>query len=146
TWKTSGESHNLGFNIYREQNGNRVRMNPSLIAGSALLMSGALPKHSGKTYSWIEPFAPSLNASYWLEDVDVNGTRTMHGPVAITTLSGSREEETTASATMFSQMKQSQPAAPSGLSSHPLESAMRGFTPGAAQMQKQFELAAHSAV
>src|SRR5262249_14513014 len=72
TWKTSGESHNLGFNIYREQNGNRVRMNPSLIAGSALLMSGALPKHSGRTYSWIEPFAPSLNASYWLEDVDVN--------------------------------------------------------------------------
>ncbi len=35
TWKTGGEAHNLGFNVYREQNGNRVRMNPSVIAGSA---------------------------------------------------------------------------------------------------------------
>ncbi len=49
TWKTGGEAHNLGFNVYREQNGNRVRMNPSLIAGSALLMSGALPKHAGRS-------------------------------------------------------------------------------------------------
>ena len=48
TWKTSGESHNLGFNVYREQNGNRVRMNPSVIAGSALLMNGALPRHAGQ--------------------------------------------------------------------------------------------------
>src|SRR5262249_51028033 len=24
TWKTSGESHNLGFNVYREQNGSKV--------------------------------------------------------------------------------------------------------------------------
>ena len=52
----SEKSHNLGFNIYRELDGQRVRVNPSLIAGSALLMSGALPKHSGKTYSWIDFF------------------------------------------------------------------------------------------
>ena len=57
TWKTGGEAHNLGFNVYREQNGNRVRMNSSMIAGSALLMSGALPKHAGRSYVWIDPFA-----------------------------------------------------------------------------------------
>ncbi len=57
TWKTGGEAHNLGFNVYREQNGNRVRMNPSMIAGSALLMSGALPKHAGRSYAWIDPSA-----------------------------------------------------------------------------------------
>ena len=73
TWKTGGESHNLGFNVYREQNGNRVRMNPSVIAGSALLMSGALPKHAGRSYAWIDPSATVAGASYWLEDIDVNG-------------------------------------------------------------------------
>ena len=53
-WKTGGEAHNLGFNIYGEQSVGRVRLNPSLIAGSALLMSGALPKHSARTYAWID--------------------------------------------------------------------------------------------
>ena len=53
-WKTGSEVHNLGFNIYRDEDGQRIKINPSLIAGSALLMSGALPKHSGKTYSWID--------------------------------------------------------------------------------------------
>ena len=28
-WKTGGEAHNLGFNVYREQNGQRVQLNPS---------------------------------------------------------------------------------------------------------------------
>ena len=80
-WKTGGEGDNLGFNVYREQNGGRVRLNPSLIAGSALLMTGALPKHSGKTYSWIDSSSASGTGAYWLEDVDVNGTRVLHGPV-----------------------------------------------------------------
>ncbi len=81
TWKTGGESHNLGFNVYREQNGNKVRMNPSIIAGSALMMSGALSRHAAKSYAWIDPSAPGSGTTYWLEDIDVNGTRTMHGPV-----------------------------------------------------------------
>ena len=46
-WKTSGEARNLGFNVYREQNGNRVRMNSAPIAGSALMMSGFLPEACG---------------------------------------------------------------------------------------------------
>ena len=58
-WKTGGEAHNLGFNVYREQNGNPVRMNSSMIAGSALLMSGALPKHAGRSYAWIDSFCGS---------------------------------------------------------------------------------------
>ena len=65
TWKTGGEAHNLGFNVYREQNGNRVRMNASLIAGSALLMSGAQPKHAGRSYAWID-----ASKDAWRERVD----------------------------------------------------------------------------
>src|SRR5439155_26704211 len=81
SWKTGGESHNLGINIYRAENENRIQLNPALIAGSALMMRGALRQHSGRTYAWIDPSAGNAGGGYWLEDVDVNGTRTMHGPV-----------------------------------------------------------------
>jgi uncharacterized repeat protein (TIGR01451 family) len=82
SWNTGGELHNLGFNVYRDVAGEKVRLNPSLIAGSSLLMREALEQHAAKTYGWIDH---SFNAGglYWLEDVDLNGTRTMHGPVSM---------------------------------------------------------------
>src|SRR5205823_6551263 len=84
SWKTSGEMHNLGFNVYREASGGKQRLNPSLIAGSALLMRETLEQHGAKTYGWIDR-TPANGGLYWLEDVDVNGTRTMHGPVSAET-------------------------------------------------------------
>jgi uncharacterized repeat protein (TIGR01451 family) len=142
-WKTGGEAHNLGFNVYREQNGSRVRMNPSLIAGSALLMSGALPKHSGKTYTWIDSSLASGSGAYWLEDVDVNGTRVLHGPVTAepATSSASSTETLPATALMLNQLNQSQPAATSNEGSHPVENVLPEFEPTSTQFQKQFEIA-----
>jgi len=81
SWKTSGELRNLGFNVYREENGGRVRLNPSLIAGSALIMRAALQRHAAKTYGWIDRSPSASTSLYWLEDVDLNGIRTLHGPV-----------------------------------------------------------------
>jgi uncharacterized repeat protein (TIGR01451 family) len=83
-WNTGGEIHNLGFNVYRDVNGQKTQLNPSLIAGSALLMREALEQHAAKSYGWIDP-SPTPGAEYWLEDVDLNGTRTMHGPVSLQT-------------------------------------------------------------
>ncbi len=82
TWKSGGEFHNLGFNVYREVGGSRVQINPSLIAGSALLMNEVQQMHGAKSYAWIDRSA-TPGASYWLEDVDLNGARTMHGPIAV---------------------------------------------------------------
>ena len=150
TWKTGGEAHNLGFNVYREQNGNRVRMNASLIAGSALLMSGAQPKHAGRSYAWIDAAAAVGGDAYWLEDVDVNGTRTMHGPVSVsagTTTATQAESEATASETrMLSQMNQALPPTPGSQESHMVETWPAATAPTPRQIQKQFELAAHPAV
>jgi len=157
-WKTSGETHNFGFNVYRELNGSRVRMNPSVIAGSALLMIGALPKHSGRSYEWIDPSAPVAGTSYWLEDIDVNGTRTIHGPVSVNGSSKPNSEssadetrDATRDATgdetrMVSQLNQSQPAAPGNQQSHVVETLPQLGTPTVSQTQKQFELAANPAV
>jgi len=36
SWRTGFEVDNLGFHVYREQGGQRVRLTPSLVAGSAL--------------------------------------------------------------------------------------------------------------
>ncbi len=144
-WKTGGEAHNLGFNIYREQAGERVPLNSSLIAGSALLMSGALPKHSGKTYSWIDS-SPGAGA-YWLEDVDVNGTRTLHGPVTAEAANFQQSlqptEDTTA---MLSQLNLVQPAPGASEPSHPVENVLRNLRPTITQQQEQFALAGHPAV
>jgi len=149
-WKTGGEAHNLGFNVYREQGGQRVRLNPSLIAGSALVMTGSLPKHSGKSYAWIDSSSGSADSSYWLEDVDVNGARVMHGPVtpeaAATSPSTTATETIPAAALMFSQLNQSQPAAAASQRSHFVENALRDLQPTTARQLKQFELASRPAV
>ena len=79
-WHTLEESRNLGFHIYREDASGRHRVDNSLIAGSALILRGSRPQHAAKWYAWVDS-QPAPNASYWIEDVDVNGTRTTHGPV-----------------------------------------------------------------
>ncbi len=79
-WQTREETRNLGFHVYREDAEGRRRIDPSMIAGSALFMRGGRPQHRAKTYQWIDAQGGS-QAAYWLEDLDVNGTHTMHGPV-----------------------------------------------------------------
>jgi len=79
-WHTKQEVRNVGFHIYREDGAGKHRLDPSLIAGSALVMRGGRPQHAAKTYQWFDP-AGNSSSSYWIEDVDLNGTRTMHGPV-----------------------------------------------------------------
>jgi hypothetical protein len=115
SWKTGYEVDNLGFHVYREQAGERVRLTPELVAGSALLAGSGTPLTSGQSYTWWDPLETSGQQSeisgqrsdvssrsstfnpqssslvpqpsslspvkYWLEDIDLNGTRTWHGPV-----------------------------------------------------------------
>jgi len=78
-WKTSSELRNLGFHIYREDAAGRHQVDPSLIAGAALFARGAQPQHAAKTYRWVDPQG-TTQSTYTLEDVDLSGTRTTHGP------------------------------------------------------------------
>ncbi len=81
-WHTHEESRNLGFHIYREDGSGRHRVDSSMIVGSALLLRNSRPQHAAKTYRWIDT-QPAPGAIYWIEDVDINGTRTLHGPANI---------------------------------------------------------------
>ena len=80
-WRTREEIRNLGFHVYREDAQGQHRLDPSLIAGGALFLRGAQPAHTAKTYQWVDPDG-GPGSSYVLEDVDLSGERTMHGPVS----------------------------------------------------------------
>jgi hypothetical protein len=77
TWKTASEIDNAGFNLYRATtvNGPYEKINTGLIPG---LLSSAL----GRAYQYVD--APVTNGAvyyYKLEDIDLKGRSTMHGPV-----------------------------------------------------------------
>jgi hypothetical protein len=123
-------------------------LNPSLIAGSALLMRGGLPKHAAKPYAWIDSSTGAAEGTYWLEDVDVDGTRTLHGPIVAandssSALSVGAEAEVSP---MFGQKAELQPPQENFDAGHTMESAPQIAAPTSSQLEKQFELAAHRAV
>jgi uncharacterized repeat protein (TIGR01451 family) len=152
SWKTGGELHNLGFNVYKDVAGEKVRLNPSLIAGSALLMREALEQHGAKTYAWIDNSATSGGA-YWLEDVDLNGTRTMHGPIqAQGNITATRPIARAATMVDLARAASTQPASAASRNSgllqsqpHVRETVVRP-RPSSATQNIGFELAARNAV
>jgi len=76
-WQTGYEVRNLGFNVYRDEAGRRVRLNRELLAGSALFAGTHTVLRAGNAYGWFDP----QGGTYWVEDVDLSGKRTLHGPV-----------------------------------------------------------------
>ena len=78
-WETATEIDNLGFNLYRSQSvgGPRSQLNQDLIPGQA---PGS---PLGAVYTWLdEEVETGITYYYWLEDVDVYGIATQHGPVS----------------------------------------------------------------
>lgn len=81
-WETSQEIDNLGFNLYRSNTryGAKIKLNKTLIPTQ-------VPPGSpfGAVYDWIDRFRlrPGRAYFYWLEDVDLYGGTTMHGPVRV---------------------------------------------------------------
>jgi hypothetical protein len=82
-WNTGYEARNLGFNLYREAGGQRTRITPSMLAGSALLSGPRSVLTAGHSYTWWDTTAQDAKspAQYWVENVDLDGTRTLHGPI-----------------------------------------------------------------
>lgn len=78
-WQTGFEVDNLGFNVHRERKGKRVRINPSIVAGSALMAAPGVAMTAGNSYSWLDPEG-TFDSIYYLEDIHIDGTSTMSGP------------------------------------------------------------------
>lgn len=74
-WRTSSETDLLGFNVYRRAGGARVKVNGSLIRA-------AFARAPGRSYSWLDRSARGRGAArYWLEQVSLDGSSALHGPV-----------------------------------------------------------------
>ncbi len=82
SWRTGFEVDNLGFHVYREVNGQRIRVTPSLVAGSALFAGAGTALTAGRSYGWWDS-SPVAGASYWLEEWELSGARRWHGPVSV---------------------------------------------------------------
>jgi hypothetical protein len=71
-WTTASELGTVGYVIFRESAGKRVRLNSSLVK----VGSGVLPNR----YSWLDQIHKS--GSYWVEAVERKGAPVWRGPVS----------------------------------------------------------------
>ena len=85
TWETGTEIDNAGFNLYRAitPGGPYAKINGVLIAAEGDPVAGA-------TYSFLDEDLAPGTYYYKLEDVDLNGVTTRHGPVSATVSPGLR--------------------------------------------------------
>jgi hypothetical protein len=80
-WETGTEIDNAGFNLYRASapDGPYARINDALIAARGDPVAGA-------SYSFLDEDLAPGTYTYKLEDVDLNGVATLHGPVSATVM------------------------------------------------------------
>jgi hypothetical protein len=72
-WRAAADIETLGFNVYREVKGTRVRVNARLIRASARGL-----------YSFLDRKAPrGKHARYWIQVVALDGSRQWHGPARL---------------------------------------------------------------
>jgi hypothetical protein len=78
-WLTSAEIDNTGFNIYRaDGDGEYAKINTTLIPAEGSPTEGA-------SYKFIDKNVKNRKTYYYLlEDIDINGVATEHGPVSTT--------------------------------------------------------------
>jgi Peptidase family C25/Calx-beta domain len=114
-WQSGYETRNLGYYVYREQNGKRTQITPSLVAGSALMVGRQTVMSAGLTYAWYDHLASKPGrgltvdalspVSYWLEDVDLDGTRTLHGPIVPSLVTARSKQDRPAQSEMLKNLR-----------------------------------------
>ncbi|MER2600636.1 MAG: hypothetical protein ABTQ73_14045 [Caldilineales bacterium] len=79
-WETVSELNNRGFNLYRSTS----PAAPAQQLNAALIPSQAQGSGGGFLYTWNDSagLVEGQTYWYWLEDVDINGRATLHGPVS----------------------------------------------------------------
>jgi autotransporter-associated beta strand protein len=79
-WESGFEVNNLGYQLYREDNGQRTRVTPSVVAGSALTVGPGKRFSAGYSYTWFDPQGTS-SSGYSLEAIDLDGSSEWAGPI-----------------------------------------------------------------
>ena len=81
TWETNSELNNRGFNLYRGTSAAA----PDRQLNETLIPSQSQGNPGGFVYTWEDraDLVPGTAYFYWVEDVDIYGAATMHGPVSV---------------------------------------------------------------
>lgn len=84
-WETASELDNLGFHLYRARSVQPGPANPTWTRLNAALIPAQAPgSPAGARYAWRDrPPRSGLVYFYWLEDVDLYGISTLHGPIRV---------------------------------------------------------------
>jgi uncharacterized repeat protein (TIGR01451 family) len=80
TWETNNELSNRGFNLYRGTSA----AGPDRQLNTQLIPSQSLGNPAGFIYTWEDraDLQAGTTYYYWVEDVDIHGAATRHGPVS----------------------------------------------------------------
>ncbi|HYV06583.1 MAG TPA: S8 family serine peptidase, partial [Blastocatellia bacterium] len=146
-WQSAEEVDNLGFNVYREQDGQRVKVNSQIVAGSSLTTGAGNSLLTGHSYQWGDaPLALSKKTRYWLEEVDLNGASSWIGPVEVRRSRAKRSAAQERSAALLSSLGMSNATIAGGAGSAPSQQAasLASLTPETALTQSN--LASQAAV
>ena len=79
-WETASKIDNAGFNLYRAESadGKYIQINDLIIPAEGFPTEGT-------SYQYVDDDVKNRKTYYYkLEDIDLNGTSTMHGPVSAT--------------------------------------------------------------
>ena len=79
-WETESEINNRGFNLYRAT----TPTGPQQQLNAALIPSQSPGSGQGYAYTYDDlAVQPGQTYWYWLEDLDLSGATTLHGPVSV---------------------------------------------------------------
>ncbi|HWN98342.1 MAG TPA: C25 family cysteine peptidase [Blastocatellia bacterium] len=143
-WSSGYEIDNLGYNVYREVNGERTRINSQIIAGSALVTGANVALTAGKSYAWADVGQAGTSTRYWLEDIDLAGKSSWNGPITLSQKIG--KAPIIDQSVLLGKIGLAQSQMTLGQGSVPVErkAGIAGLTPGAIQLQT--DLAGQAAV